>query len=788
MGVTCINYNDEHREIERILSRVDRFGDYCTSGRVVAPMPRLEVEKVGMISFPVPGVHVDSLIGAAKRAPYGRGSKTILDRAVRDCWQIDAGKVQLGGPGWHTTFNSILKKVAEGLGCPHPRLEARFYKLLVYEPGGFFAEHRDSEKVAGMVGTLVISLPVAGTGGDLVVRHGGRDTAINLCVENPSELAYAAFYADCTHETVPLRDGHRVSLVYNLVLRGKREKRFARAPVFSDSVEAIATRLTEWAQAKSATRKIVWVLDHGYSSKGLSFDWFKGLDESVAQILSQAARTAQCVLYAAILHVEEIGIPYDSDYGYYDDDSLEDLDMDEVVDWSCWLDSWVAEDGSSPAFGEIPLTDGELLPTNSLDDVEPDDKLVHEASGNEGVTIEHTYRKAALVFWPSEATVAVLAQRSIEEAVAFIEARKPDAGSAGSAGDHPKAHVLHLIDAWASAPSYGTDASPELQSRFLLLLADRGDMSGTTRFLTEVGIDRYSGGDTSALLETALAFGPRVMESFLPQLIESKLDFYVNSVVNLTWELFYVIPEERRETWRDLMRATVQELLSSLPRAFRETDHPRPWQRPERESVDPDCIARILQLGWSFEMGGEVDAVAQLLVRNPEQVSPYRDIPSALSLLSPPGAYSGEQAFRILWRHAAEFLLERSAERPEEPRDWRIETRIDCDCEACRSLQAFCDDRFARKRDFKMNQQYRQHLEDKISRHKLPMDRTTVTQGRPYTLVCTKNRADHLERLDRYNQDIEHMSKLIHCLPDGDTVGGAGYLFERLRWARQGAG
>lgn len=784
MGVTCLSYCDEYREIERILRRVDRFGDYCTSGCVVAPMPRLEVDEVGMVSFPVPGGHIDSLIRAGSRAPYGRGAKTIVDRTVRDCWQVDASKVQVGGPGWSKTIRSILKKVAEGLGLPPPRLEARLYKLLVYETGGFFTEHRDSEKVAGMVGTLVISLPVAGAGGDLVVHHGGRETAINLCVSNPSELAYAAFYADCTHETVPLREGHRISLVYNLVLKGKREDRFARAPVLADAVEAIAARLTDWAQGESATRKIAWILEHGYSSKGLSFNWLKGLDEMVAQILAKAARTAHCNLNAAILHIEETGIPYDYDYGYYGDDSLDDLPMDEVIDWRCWLDGWMAEDGSSPTFGKIPLVDGELLPKGALDDAEPDDKVVHEASGNEGVTIEHTYLRAALVIWPSRETVAVLAQKGIEDAVAYIEDRTAEAGSAGSAGLEPQAHVPFLIGAWASAPKYGKDASPELRSRFLRLLAKLGDETGTARFLAEVGIDRYSGGENDALIETAIEFGPGIMEGFLPRLIKAKTNRHVKSVVNLTWGLLEAIPKDSQESWRDVMRAAVHELLWSLPQAFQEVDPLRPWHLPQRERVDPVCIARVLQLGWRFKMEQDVEAAALLLVRNPENATPDRDIPSALSLLGSPGQHSGEQAFWVLWRHAAEFLLERSAERPGEPRDWRIETRIDCNCEACRQLQAFCDDRFERKGDFKMNQYLRSHLEDKIKRLKLPMDRTTVTYGRPYTLVCTKNRADYRERLDQYRQDIEQMRKLVNCPPDGDA---AGDLFSRLRSAQQRA-
>jgi hypothetical protein len=52
-------------------------------------------------------------------------------------------------------------------------LEARLYKLLLYEQGGHFAAHQDTEKEKGMIGTLVVQLPCCEghTGGSLAVRH-----------------------------------------------------------------------------------------------------------------------------------------------------------------------------------------------------------------------------------------------------------------------------------------------------------------------------------------------------------------------------------------------------------------------------------------------------------------------------------------------------------------------------------------------------------------------------------------------------------------------------------------
>jgi hypothetical protein len=53
-----------------------------------------------------------------------------------------------------------------------PRLvESSFPKLLVYEPGGFFLPHRDSEKHDRMVASMIVVLPNPFEGGVLIVRQ-----------------------------------------------------------------------------------------------------------------------------------------------------------------------------------------------------------------------------------------------------------------------------------------------------------------------------------------------------------------------------------------------------------------------------------------------------------------------------------------------------------------------------------------------------------------------------------------------------------------------------------------
>lgn len=52
------------------------------------------------------------------------------------------------------------------LGLPENlKVVPELYKMLLYEVGGRFTPHRDTEKAAGMFATLVIVLPSAHAGG-----------------------------------------------------------------------------------------------------------------------------------------------------------------------------------------------------------------------------------------------------------------------------------------------------------------------------------------------------------------------------------------------------------------------------------------------------------------------------------------------------------------------------------------------------------------------------------------------------------------------------------------------
>src|SRR4051794_14569703 len=95
-----IEYNQELKPLEAVLSKVKQPGDFFVSGTVEIPMPRVEVEGAGTLSFPVPDAQIEAIVRRAARAPYGRGEETIVDTSVRNVWQIAPGKVKVSGKSW----------------------------------------------------------------------------------------------------------------------------------------------------------------------------------------------------------------------------------------------------------------------------------------------------------------------------------------------------------------------------------------------------------------------------------------------------------------------------------------------------------------------------------------------------------------------------------------------------------------------------------------------------------------------------------------------------------------
>ncbi|MCY3793568.1 MAG: 2OG-Fe(II) oxygenase [Gammaproteobacteria bacterium] len=783
-----IEYGQDSAGIEELLSSVERPGNYCALGRLFAAMPVVSVDGVGDLSLPVREGQVRALMSVAERAPYGRGPDTVVDTSVRDCWQIDAGKFRLGGSAWPATFAQILETIAHGLGCPEDRIEARLYKLLVYDEGGFFCGHRDTEKAPGMIATLCISLPTSGSGGDLIVRHGGRETTIEMQAEEPSELAFAAFYADCTHETRRVASGHRLSVVYNLCLQPGDTRTPRTAPDYSDVAEWIAHRLAERGSAKGSTGSdapaIVWLLEHEYSPAGLSFDTLKNGDDAVARTLGRAADRADWALQAAIVHIEEEGTAefHGEPIGYWEGptDHVRDMKIGEIFRGARWLADWVGRDGEALSFGKIPLDVAELLPTGALDDAEPDEQRLHEASGNEGVSLERAYRRAALVMWPRAAALDVIARGSAAAAVAWVEDHLD--GDAAPAGMGSEELLSRLVDLWTSSDSL--DHS-DARGAMLRLLAAAGRAVPAVRFLREVLLMDYDGSENADLPPVLELAGPPDAAEFLTTLAPSALPSYPEETIALLRSACTRLLNTQAPLWQSALRKSASALLDALPAAFanQDGDDKAVWPPARRVSLNASATAELFLLAQQCGLTQEAETAAAIVVGHPRAVTPGRTLPAALAEMRTHAGMTGSKPYLILWGRAADALLERSATPPKPPQDWAIAANLSCGCELCERLRTFCEDPTARVARYPLRKDLRKHLHREIDQGRLDLFHQTERRGSPFTLVCTKNRASHERRLVEYSEDVACMRSLIESVPDGASATEAEAALESLRGA-----
>ncbi|MGH7418466.1 MAG: 2OG-Fe(II) oxygenase, partial [Candidatus Rokuibacteriota bacterium] len=359
-----------------VLARIDRPAAFCVWGALGAVLPGLEVEGVGSIGLPLTTAQARALRRRCEQAPYGKGAQTLVDTRVRRVWRLAPSRFALTNPGWPEFLGAAVARVQTELGLERQRLTAYLHDLLLYEEGCFFKPHRDGEKRNRMVATLVITLPAVHGGGELVVRHEGQEQIVDFSgPESRHQIQFAAFYADCEHEVRPLRTGHRLCLVYNLTLAKSRAP--LGAPLSQGHIAEAAQVLREWTGATGGPQKLAVTLAHRYTADGLAWDALKGIDGARARVLAAAARQADCHVALALLTFWEHGSaeyddePYGRGWGGRGRHADGQYSMGEVLDWGLSAKRWRSPEGERLSFGEIPFEKEEVVPPDSLTDVEP---------------------------------------------------------------------------------------------------------------------------------------------------------------------------------------------------------------------------------------------------------------------------------------------------------------------------------------------------------------------------------------------------------------------------------
>ena len=111
-------------------SEITGTGNFHSTGAAPFFFPGLSVTGLGEIAFPLHASQVKEMIALAEAAPYGKGTRTVLDENIRKCWQVDASCFAFDSPQWKKFLKQILSAISEDLGI-RGKISARPYKLLL---------------------------------------------------------------------------------------------------------------------------------------------------------------------------------------------------------------------------------------------------------------------------------------------------------------------------------------------------------------------------------------------------------------------------------------------------------------------------------------------------------------------------------------------------------------------------------------------------------------------------------------------------------------------------------
>lgn len=713
-----------------ILSDIKGAGSFVSNREADFEYPGLQVKGVGEISFPVTEGQVKALINKARKAPFGKGTETILDSSVRSGWEIDAAELKFTGDGWKNFLTDVLNQIKRDLGISEYTISANLYKMLIYEKGDFFLTHKDSEKEKGMFGTLIIALPSKHSGGELLVRFDGKEECIDFSTGAGNfKMPFAAFYADCEHEVKPVISGYRINLVYNLIQKNRGNS--IKIEPQTGIVKRLANLLQQEEYNPEKSAKVI-LLGHQYTPENFSLDSLKLNDRSKAEALQQAADKAGYYSKMALVTSYVAGTPMYDDYydeGGYDEDS----EMEDVYDESLSIDHWMDE--GVPSL-EINFDKEDLIASFHLEDDEPIIKEMEGYMGNYGPDLMHWYHYGAVILWPKEHHTELLLRQDTKTKLAWI-------AYYNSLENNLTDVELSALDA-VLLSNFGTQEweKPDYTSIVVRLINKKDE-----RYFTDTGSklveQHFVKMDTKQLA--------RLAEAYPKPFTEVVTKIMINQPKVSVFEHFLLFLNAlSSNTGLDVWKANQMKVLPEILQTVMENNQQKPvlnkniWSTIlELEKKQPQSqrwVEETAKLITAFRDRNYINDVLIAEVMTIEQNTPLSD---------------------AVLRICKEDLEQRVYNKPRPPKNWsRAIPDTKNNAKQWAILAPFMHSPDQRVFDYKKRQNERNEMEYAIRNVTVDLMMETIRRGSPHTLRISKTETSYHRQMEKWNEDVALLEKV----------------------------
>ena len=770
--------------IEQLSDRVAtirRAANFCVGGAMDDVSPDIEVAGFGPLKLPLKPTAARRLIALCKQAPFGQGTKTLVDKKIRNAYQLDPDQFVLSNPAWEEAIRATTRTVAERLGLPADDLVPELYKLLLYRPGGHFKSHRDSEKSNGMVASLVVALPSSFEGGVLTVRHGRASKSFGFAIAAAEEQPYyAAFYADCEHEVSPVEEGFRLCLAYNLVLRVPKGRKKG-APEDSSPAKKMAQSLAQWATMASS-RPLVFALDHQYTQHGLSLELLKGGDRKTADLVLAAAEEANCRAYFCQVqrHIRQFADAGDYDHGRsrrredYGSAASRKYSLGEVYEDEMRGKEWVDVQGERQRFPEIDIDAESIVASTSVNEWKPTREEYEGYTGNEGNTLDRWYHRSVLCVWHRDNHFNVFARGDIAFAIDMLRSMVGKLKKAAkSRFEAERGECVRLAKAiagqWPMNPrnyrSYlPRDPDRDKQLGKVIALFEEIDDPDSVKMLLRAALGNDPITELAPLIKAMFrAHGVAPFADDLVALFEKNDDGFRGS--NYLW-----LDEFVRARLDDSGR---EALIAKLARIAAER-FCGPTPKDDFNGANAILPEKTLPILLTALVAANDEAtLAQLSRYVLNDVAQFSIVNVQVPALEKVLAWRRKGNAPIApvlfdWlRELRERLSAATAHEPRPSTDWARAADVKCfgyRCVRCEQLNQFLADPAAQTAEIVASVGDRTHMVDMIRQHGCDIAHETKAKSNRYALVLTKTDASFQRRLRQFEMDRDALKTVNELL------------------------
>eukprot|EP01083_Nonionella_stella_P121485 365024_1 len=310
------------------------------------------------------------------QSPVGIGEQTVIDTSLRSSKELKADQFDLSGQEFEihdSRTNVILKQVKECLAPYCPYITAMKYKLMIYAKNDFFTTHKDTYRGDGNIGTLLLLIPTAYKGGQLVLKH-NQNTKEFKGSNKKTVVKWVAFYGDVDHQILKITSGYRVSVSYNLYVppNTKLDALESREWMTNTFNRNLCDNIC--GAMENGKDGVIFVLDHEYVTTEMMPSRLKGKD---LELYTAMCGCDKLKFSVQALETERSEYNGDDEGWYHHGD--DDWDYDE--------ETQALASGDSTANYIII---GDVYQNKSIDDESG-------PTGNEGQTRELSYRCTTMI-------------------------------------------------------------------------------------------------------------------------------------------------------------------------------------------------------------------------------------------------------------------------------------------------------------------------------------------------------------------------------------------------------